>query len=161
MAESEITAPLVAALGRVTSGIYILTAGAGDRSTGMLASWVQQAGFEPPAVTVAVKRDRYIGDWLTDREPFVLNVVGEGQKEFLKHFGKGFEPGEAAFDGIETVETAAGTPALAGAVASLECRPTQHFDSGDHRVFLAEVTGGSLRSETKPMVHLRRRGDHY
>ena len=43
-------------LGRVPSGIFILTVGTGDRATGMLASWVMQAGFEPPMVTVAVKQ---------------------------------------------------------------------------------------------------------
>ena len=66
--------------------------GQGDRATGMLASWVMQAGFEPPMVTVAVRQGRYVADWLAAGEPFVLNVVGDEQKHWLKHFGKGFEP---------------------------------------------------------------------
>ena len=52
----------------------------------MLASWVMQAGFEPPMVSVAVKQGRYVCDWLTEGQPFVLNLVGEGQKKLLKHF---------------------------------------------------------------------------
>ena len=80
-------------LGRVPSGVFILTIGTGARSTGMLTSWVMQAAFEPPMVSVAVKLGRYVCDWLTAGEPFVLNLVGESQKQFLKHFGKGFEPG--------------------------------------------------------------------
>ena len=47
-------------LGRVASGIYILTIRNQDQETGMLASWVLQAGFEPPMVTVAVKKGRYV-----------------------------------------------------------------------------------------------------
>src|SRR5690606_34940172 len=56
-------------LGRVTSGIYILSVGSGDRATGMLTSWVMQAGFDPPMVSVAVKTGRYVCDWLTNGEP--------------------------------------------------------------------------------------------
>ncbi len=64
-------------LGRLPSGIFILTIGSGDRATGMLASWVMQAGFEPPMVTVAIKQGRYVGEWLAEGQPFVLNLVGE------------------------------------------------------------------------------------
>jgi hypothetical protein len=58
-----------AALGRVPSGIFILTTGYEGRATGMLASWVQQAGFEPPMVTVAVRRDRFVAEWIAATGP--------------------------------------------------------------------------------------------
>lgn len=161
MADTDKDQSLIAALGRVTSGIYIVTIGVGDDATGMLASWVQQAGFEPPMLTLAVKRGRPLSERLESGEPFVVNVVGEGQTQFLKQFGKGFEPGEPAFEGIELVDTPAGVPALAGAIATLECRGASAVDAGDHRVVLAEITAGALRDETPPMVHLRKRGDHY
>lgn len=148
-------------LGRVTSGIYILTIGQGDRATGMLASWVMQAGFSPPSVTVAVRKGRYVAEWLASGEAFVLNVVGEKQHQFLKHFGKGFEPGEAAFNGIATEPAENGVPALVDAIGWLECLPASHVESGDHIVFLATVTSGSLASELSPMVHIRKSGAIY
>lgn len=149
-------------LGRVASGIYILTIGREDRATGMLASWVMQAGFEPPSVTVAVKRGRYVADWLAAGEPFVLNVVGEKQHQFLKHFGKGFEPGQPAFEGVETFAAANGVTALGAVVGHLECEPQSHVESGDHAIFLARVTGGALATaELPPMVHVRKSGANY
>jgi flavin reductase (DIM6/NTAB) family NADH-FMN oxidoreductase RutF len=148
-------------LGRVTSGIYILTAGEGERATGMLASWVMQAGFEPPMITVAVKQGRYVGDWLSNGEPFVLNVVAEDQKHLLKHFGKGFEPGEPAFTGLSVQTAANGVPALAEALGRLECENASHVDSGDHRIFLARVTAGELLNDVAPMVHIRKSGARY
>ncbi|WP_197527092.1 flavin reductase family protein [Pirellulimonas nuda] len=156
------TDPL-AALGRVPSGIFILTAGAGERATGMLASWVMQAGFEPPMVTVAVKQGRYVAQWLTEGTPFVLNQLAEGQSALMKHFAKGFEPNEPAFQGLEVSSTASGAPALAAALGRLECEPTSHVDSGDHRIFLARVTGGGVAVEDsrKPTVHVRKSGNHY
>ena len=148
-------------LGRVASGVYILTVGQEGRATGMLASWVMQAGFEPPMVTVAVRLDRYVADWLTAGEPFVLNVVADGQKHLLKHFGKGFEPGQPAFTGLETLLCDNGVPGLADAVGRLECERASHQDSGDHRIFLARVVRGELANDAAPMVHIRKTGANY
>jgi flavin reductase (DIM6/NTAB) family NADH-FMN oxidoreductase RutF len=148
-------------LGRIPSGIFILTIGQGEQATGMLASWVMQAGFDPPSVTVAVRRGRYVAAWLAAGEPFVLNVVGEKQHHFLKHFGKGFEPGQPAFEGVEFELAPSGVPVLSGAVGALECRPISHLESGDHHIFLAAVTSGALTSELAPMVHIRKNGSNY
>lgn len=148
-------------LGRVASGIFILTVGQGDQATGMLASWVMQAGFEPPMVTVAVNRKRYVCDWLAAGQPFTLSVVAEGQTHLLKHFGKGFEPGEPAFVGLETHDGDNGVPALIDALGRIECEPTAHVDSGDHRIFLAQVTAGALGPHAAPMIHIRKSGANY
>ncbi len=149
-------------LGQVPSGIFILSVGTGPRATGMLASWVMQAGFEPPMVSVAVKLGRYVCDWLTEGQPFVLNLVREGQKELLRHFYKGFEPGEPAFEGLEILHCARGVPILKDSLGHLECEPAGHADSGDHRVFLAKVVRGKMiEADAKPMVHMRNSGARY
>ena len=149
-------------LGQIPSGVFILTVGTGARATGMVTSWVMQAGFEPPMVSVAVKLGRYVCDWLSEGQPFVLNLVGDDQKEFLKHFGKGFEPGEPAFEGIENTHCARGVPILKDAIGHLECEPAGHVDSGDHRIFLAKVVRGKMNdAEAKPMLHIRNSGSRY
>jgi flavin reductase (DIM6/NTAB) family NADH-FMN oxidoreductase RutF len=151
-----------AVLGRVPSGIYILTVGTGARATGMLASWVMQAGFDPPMVSVAVKLGRYVCDWLSEGQPFVLNVVARGQKGLLKHFAKGFEPGAPAFDGLKIAPCARGVPILCDALGHMECEPVRHVDSGDHRLFLAKVCRGRLaQADAEPMVHIRKSGSKY
>jgi len=149
-------------LGRVPSGIFILTVGTGNRATGMLTSWVQQAGFEPPMISLAIKLDRYTCDWLTEGQPFVLNLVGESQTAFMKHFSRGFEPGMPAFDGVPITHCRRGVPILADALGHLECEPVRHADSGDHRIFLAKVVRGRLNdAHARPMVHVRRSGAKY
>lgn len=148
-------------LGRVPSGLFILTIRHKDQETGMLASWVMQAGFEPPSVTVAVKQGRYVADWLAAGEPFVLNVLSEDAKRMLSHFGRGFEPGEPAFEGLNMTRTASNLPVLAEALGHLECRPSSNLDSGDHKIFLAEVIGGQMAVESQPYVHIRKNGLRY
>jgi flavin reductase (DIM6/NTAB) family NADH-FMN oxidoreductase RutF len=153
--------PVDPILGRIPSGVYILTARHGDQETGMLASWVVQAGFDPPAVTLAIKQGRYLNDWLDAGAPVVLNVLGQSQTSMLGHFGKGFEPGESAFDSLDIERTDQGVAVLPGVVGFLECEVAGHVDSGDHRIYLANVVGGKMTGDEKPMVHVRKSGSHY
>ncbi len=149
-------------LGQVPSGIFILTVGTGARATGMLSSWVMQAGFEPPTVSVAIKLGRNVCDWLSEGQPFVLNLVRDGQKELLRHFYKSFEPGEPAFEGLEISHCARGVPILKDSLGHLECEPAGHVDSGDHRIFLAKVVRGKMNDgDGRPMVHVRNSGARY
>jgi flavin reductase (DIM6/NTAB) family NADH-FMN oxidoreductase RutF len=154
-----------AVLGRTPSGLFILTAcGPDGAETGMLASWVQQASFEPPTLTVAVNRKRYINDWLKPQSAVALSLLGETQKQLLGHFARGFEPGAPAFEGIDVVRTPAGCPALATALGWLEGRVTAHLDAGDHLVYSIGLTAAgssdALESE-RPWVHVRKNGFNY
>src|SRR6266542_1498351 len=103
---------LAAALGRIPSGRFVLTLRHGENETGMLASWVQQCSFDPPQVSVGVNKQRDALEWLTDGAPFVLNVIPEGGKALVAHFGKGFEPGQPAFTGLEVARERETPPVL-------------------------------------------------
>lgn len=154
-------------LGKTPSGLHILIAGDGNgRTTGMLASWVQQASFEPPAVTVAVNKKRYLNDWLEKSPHVVLNLVAESQNEMLKQFGKGFEPDEPAFEGVETGTAQNGLPTLTRAIGYLEGTVQNKMDAGDHFVYLVELsTAGSANPESlpsaAPWTHIRKNGFSY
>ena len=152
-------------LGRIPSGLFILTAQSPQgEQTGMLASWVQQSSFDPPTVTVAVNVKRYVNDWLSEGAPVGLSLVGESQKNLLGHFGKGFEPGEPAFEGLNTEETSAGLTVLSDALGWIEGQVSASVAGGDHQVYVVELTGGQtgpdLESE-KPFVHIRKNGFGY
>lgn len=150
------------ALGRMPSGIFILTTSLEGQSTGMLASWVQQAGFDPPMITVAVRHDRYVADWISRSGRFTLNQVAAGQKPLLKHFGKGFEPGEDAFAGISLRATSEHGPILSDALGSLAAEVAGHVDGGDHRIYLGRIVAGQRWDhDAEPMIHLRKSGLHY
>lgn len=152
-------------LGRVPSGVSILIAGDGnEKQTGMLASWVQQCSFEPPMVTVAVNRKRYLNDWLLPDAPVVLSLLSEEDGKFLKHFGKGFEPDENAFEDLNTTPAASGLPALADALGSLEGKVVSQTAAGDHYVYVVQLTGASAGENldtAKPWVHVRKNGLNY
>lgn len=152
-------------LGRVPSGVFIVTAGDGEGlETGLLASWIQQAGFEPPTISVAVNKSRYLNDWLAKHPRLVINVVGDKQFEFLKHFGKGFEPEQPAFEGLMIERAKNGLPVLADAIGFLEGSITGQVESGDHTIYLVEIEHAGAHEtldESQPYVHVRKSGFGY
>ena len=156
------TSDLGAALGRVPSGLYILTVRRDGLATGMLASWVQQAGFDPPMVSVAIHKDRYLAGWIRDSGRFVLNQVPAGNKTLLRHFGKGFGPDELAFEGVRIDHDHPAGPVLAEALAYLVVEPAGEVAGGDHVVLLGRIVeGGVIDPEGHPLVHIRQNGLHY
>jgi flavin reductase (DIM6/NTAB) family NADH-FMN oxidoreductase RutF len=150
-----------AAVGRIPSGLFVLTVRRGEAETGMLASWVQQCSFEPFQVSVSVKRGRDILSWLTAGEPFTLNILDASQTDMIVHFGRGFAIDEPAFTGLEVERPDSGAPVLSEALAYLECRVANRFPAGDHDLLVAEVVRGRLLGEGQPMVHIRKSGLHY
>lgn len=152
-------------LGRIPSGLFILTArGPNGEETGMLASWVQQAGFEPPSLTVAVNSKRYLLDWLEQGAPVALSQLGETQKQLLGHFGKGFEPGVPAFEGLTVDRSPGGLPVLSDSLGWIEGTIAGSLDAGDHFVLLVQVSGtaeGARHESEKPWVHIRKNGLRY
>ena len=152
---------LAAALGRIPSGLFVLTARHGSEETGILASWAQQCSFDPPQVSVAIRKGRHILDWLVEGTAFVLNVIPESGKTLIAHFGKGFEPGQPAFEGVEVAREADTPPVLLTSHAYLVCRVTAQLDAGDHVLVIGRVTAGAVLHPGGPMLHVRKNGLRY
>lgn len=149
-----------AALGRIPSGLGVLTATHQGRSTAMLASWIQQASFEPLMVTVCVKHDRPIQSLIEGSGRFLLNIVGKDQGQMLKRFSKGYAPDEDAFAGLAITERPTGVE-LNDAIAHLGCNVASSVDAGDHRVYVGEVIAGDGDPAAEPLVHVRKSARTY
>lgn len=149
-----------AAVGRIPSGCSILTAEHEGRSSGVLVSWVQQAAFEPPSISVCVKQGRPIVELIVASKRFMLNVIGEDPTAMFRHFGRGFKLDEDAFKGLQTTTTEFG-PMIDGCIAHLGCRVTNKVAIGDHDLYLAEVVAGDVVNGASPYCHLRSTGFSY
>ncbi|MDO8630489.1 MAG: flavin reductase family protein [Phycisphaerales bacterium] len=149
-----------AAIGRIPSGCAILTVEHGGRSTGVLVSWVQQASFEPPSVTVCIRKGRPAAELIDGSQRFLLNLIGDDPTEMFRHFGRGFSLENDAFRGIETEPTEFGV-LLRTCIAYLGCRVTQKVAVGDHDLYVAEVVAAASVNGAKPYTHLRSTGLSY
>jgi flavin reductase (DIM6/NTAB) family NADH-FMN oxidoreductase RutF len=151
------------ALGRLSTGLYILTARKGDVSSAMLASWVIQASIQPAGVAIAVAKDRAIESLLHGGDTFVLNVLEEGNYQpLMKHFLKRFPPGADRFESVATYAAANGSPILAASLAYLECTVTHRLEAGDHWViYCTAETGRVAKPDGLTAVHHRKASNHY
>jgi flavorubredoxin/flavin reductase (DIM6/NTAB) family NADH-FMN oxidoreductase RutF len=157
------------ALGRLSGGLYVVTANqsdgeGGSRSGAMVASWVSQASFEPPGITVAVAKDRAIEALMQVGDRFVLNILREdNHQSLLRHFLRRFPPGADRFAGVNVLEgAAAGGPVLGDALAFLGCRVAQRLEGPDHWIIYAVVEEGNVAdTNADTAVHHRKVGNHY
>jgi flavorubredoxin/flavin reductase (DIM6/NTAB) family NADH-FMN oxidoreductase RutF len=150
------------AVGRIVGSLCVVTTKQGDLSGAMLASWVSQATFNPPGLTLAVAKDRAIESMMYNGGQFVLNILPQGKHlGLMKHFLKPFSPGEDRFAGVSTEMAENGCPILADGLAYLECNVTNRMECGDHWVVYAEVNNGKLLSDGLTAVHQRKSGSHY
>ncbi|MBD2488557.1 diflavin flavoprotein [Aulosira sp. FACHB-615] len=151
------------AVGRIVGSLCVLTAKQEDRASAMLASWVAQASFNPPGLTIAVAKERAVESLTHSGNEFVLNILKEGNHiGLMKHFLKPFGPGEDRFAGVATEEGANGSPILADALAYLECKVQHRMESGDHWLVYATVENGKvLNQDGVTAVHHRKSATHY
>jgi len=151
------------AVGRLLGSLSVVTARQGDVASAMLASWISQATFNPPGLTVAVAKDRAVESLMYRGGQFVVNILAEGKHlGLMKHFLKPFGPGEDRFQGVETQTAENGCPILTDALAYLECRVENRMECGDHWLVYAVVERGNLlETNALTAIHHRKSGSHY
>ena len=151
------------AVGRLVGSMCIVTTKKEDVSGAMLASWVSQATFNPPGLTVAVAKERAIESLLFKGNNFVLNVLPEGNHiPLMKHFLKPFAPGEDRFEGVDTEEAENGCPILKDSLAYVECQVSNRMECGDHWLLYAVAEQGQVfESDAVTAIHHRKSGTHY
>ena len=151
------------ALGRISNGLYIITATKGEISSAMVASWVMQASLTPLGIAIAVAKDRAIESFLHIGDRFVLNVLEEGNyQNLIKHFLKRFPPGADRFEGIKTVPASNGSPIIAESLAYVECEVQSRLECSDHWIVYSRVQAGRVaKLDVLTAVHHRKVGNHY
>lgn len=152
------------AVGLIPSGLFIVAVHDPKTLTtdGYLASFIQQVSFSPMIVAMAIKPGRPAYDLIKAGNPFAINIVGDHEKTYLKHFWKGYSPDHNPFNELPHHFGEFKGLILDQAKAALECVMLNSTKPGDHEVIFAEVKASHImHAEGKPMVHLRKSGADY
>lgn len=139
-----------AALGRFASGVTVITTK--DRSGrlhGITVSAFCSVSLEPPLILVCIDKHTGSHQAFGEIKTFVVNILREDQQHYSDLFASQLPD---KFDRIEYLETSDGTPVLKEALANLECRLVNAHATGDHTIFIGEITE-SFISEGKPLVY--------
>jgi 3-hydroxy-9,10-secoandrosta-1,3,5(10)-triene-9,17-dione monooxygenase reductase component len=161
MATPTEISPIGKALGRLPTGLYIVTTEEGGAPLGFVGSFVMQMGIAPPVVAVAVGKDRAHLAAIRASKLFGVSILEKGSNDLMGRFFRKYEPGTGPFDTLALERGAQGTPVLSEALAWIECRLQGEYASGDHVVVFGEVIDGRQSRDGEPAVHLRKNGLGY
>ncbi len=130
------------AIGRVVGSLCVATVARGETKSAFLTSWVSQATFTPPGLTVALPKELVEGTLDHAGDQFVLNVLREGSN--LRRFFQKVTAGHDPFAEVETETARSGAPIIKEALAYLECTVQNRLDCGDHWLIYAVVNQGKV-----------------
>jgi flavorubredoxin/flavin reductase (DIM6/NTAB) family NADH-FMN oxidoreductase RutF len=131
------------AMGRLVGSLCVLTFKRGDSADALLSSWIAQASFSPPGISVAIPKKHPMAALLEIGDCFTLNILQEG-KQVRKHFQKTVHLGEDRFKGIELLDHEGEVLVLKEALAYLICRVGSRIECGDHWVIYGHVEEGKV-----------------
>ena len=150
------------AVGHIPSGLFIICTKNGDLADGYLASWVQQVSFNPLMISLAISSSRPGYEKIISGEVFSINIVGDHDMNYLKHFWKGYSPEENPFKEIPYKVTPNGGVSIDAAKSTIDCKFVSKIKPGDHEIVIAEVMGSQVNNEdSKPKTHVRKSGLDY
>ena len=159
--------PALLALGRIIGSLCVLTTQKGEGedslSGAMVASWVSQASFSPPGLSIAVAKDRAVENLLHTGDFFALNVLCAGKEKIpMRQFLKPFAPGENRLSGLNLDISPNKQPLLKEGLAWLDCCVKARMECGDHWLIYAEVSHGKVLDKNGvTAIHHRRSGASY
>ncbi len=149
------------ALGRIPSGLFVMTTAHEGKRRGVRVTWVQQCGFDPPLVSVALAKGHCMAPLLQDSRSFALSQLAEEDRVSFRRFEAAPAAGDDEFEDIETIALVTGAPALKRSVAALDCLIVRHLDlDSDHELYVGQVVAGRV-SGGSPAIRLRGDGLSY
>jgi flavin reductase len=138
---------------RVPAGVAVVTVALQDAEVGLTVSSLVSLSLEPPLVGISISRFAALHELLRDAQAFGVSILAAGQEHLAQHFARGVPP-IALWTGIERRAGASGVPLLDGALGWLECRLAAEYETGDHTLFVGEVTAAERGTGGPPLVHI-------
>jgi flavin reductase (DIM6/NTAB) family NADH-FMN oxidoreductase RutF len=142
---------------RTDRELWLLTAAAGERRGGLIATFVSQASIVPdlPRVVIGIAKQHHTHGLIEASGAFALHLIGEEHLEWVWRFGLRSGRGADKLDGLASAPGLTGSPILTAALGWLDCRVEARLDTGDRTVYLAEVVQGGSASEGAPLTARR------
>jgi flavin reductase (DIM6/NTAB) family NADH-FMN oxidoreductase RutF len=142
---------------RTDRELWLLTAAAGGRRGGLIATFVSQASIVPdlPRVIVGLARQHHTHGLIEAAGTFALHLIGEEHLDWVWHFGLRTGRDADKLAGLTTTAGITGSPILSGALGWLDCRVEACLNTGDRTVYLAAVVKAETIREGAPLTARR------
>ena len=146
------------AMREFASGVAIVTCVNGQERAGCTATALSSLSLAPPSLVVLLQRSSSTLASLRQAGAFAVNLLAAQHGPLAERFsGRGGVKGEARFDEGEWLPLVSGAPALADALASLDCRVEEILERHTHAIIIGAVQAVRLGGKTPGLVHWRSR----
>jgi len=133
------------ALGHFATGVTVVTTRHHTGAPwGFTVNSFTSVSLEPPLILVCVGQGSESHQAMDHSNYFAVNFLSSQQQELSRHFAS---KSPERFKAVEHVDSAHGSPLIAGCLGFLECKKVDAHVYGDHTIIIgeviaAEVTGG-------------------
>jgi flavin reductase (DIM6/NTAB) family NADH-FMN oxidoreductase RutF len=139
---------------RLDRELWLITASAGNRQSGLIATYASRASTVPklPRVTIALAKHHFTHELIQGSNAFCMHLIDEDHIDWAWHFGIPSGRDIDKLRGMATHVGVTGSPILEGALAWLDCRVEAQLDTGDRTVYLAEALDARMVQATTPLT---------
>lgn len=140
-------------MARFATGVSVVAARHGPLLAGMTANAIASISVAPPLMMASISRKAETHAAVIGSHAFAISVLADHQRGLAECFA---QPTTAAkltrFCDAAWHEAETGSPILEEALAYFDCRLVNHFDGGDHTIFVGEIVAAGFREDAKPLL---------
>jgi flavin reductase (DIM6/NTAB) family NADH-FMN oxidoreductase RutF len=132
------------AMGKFATGVTIITTELDGEVHGMTANAFMSVSLNPRLVIISIGEKAKMLNKINESGKFAVNILGEDQKKVSMQFA-----GQIKEEQVEIeFETLGELPVIKNSLANISCKIHSQQVSGDHTLFIGEVTDIVLREGT-------------
>jgi len=134
--------------------VWLLTAQAGQRRGGLIATFVSEASLVPdlPRVVVGIARQHHTWELIEASNAFALHLLGQHNLDWVVHFGLRSGRDVDKFADVPFTTAVTGSPILDRAVGWLDCEVEARLNTGDRTLYLAQVVQSAVTHFGPPLT---------
>ena len=148
IAEPERAQAFRSTMGRLPTGVSVITTQATDRPVGITVSAVASLSLDPLQLLICVGNHLFTRTALEEYGRLGVSVLAEDGEDLARRFATS-RPDK--FAGVETVD-GHGVPLLKDAIAHFVCDVSEVLPGGDHIIFVGDVRHFEHRQDCRPLL---------
>lgn len=137
--------------------VAVISVGLPGNRTGLTATAVCSLSDNPPTILVCINKNASAHDPIGHAQAFGVSFLSAEQQQVAAVFsGQTEAQGEARFAITGPWrQLTTGSPILADAVASLDCRVVEEHSYSTHTIYIGAVEDGAVSEEADPLLYFR------
>ena len=134
--------------------VWLVTAQAGGRRGGLIATFVNQATIvtDLPRLLVGLAKQHHTWELIEQSGAFAVHLLGQDSLDTIKHFGLQSGRNVDKFAAINSSIAYTGSPILDVGVGWLDCEVETRMHTGDRTIFMGQVVDSNVTHYGAPLT---------